>query len=192
MMGRGSAFDIPFDWGPKLILSADGWGRRRYIAKIVSGDYLGILILILVAGILSAAMVTLSYVLGPKKTTPYKQSPYECGVAPYGDARERFPVKFYLVAILFVLFDIEVVFLWGWMTTFVNAPDVEYQVFSFLVLMVYMALWILGDAYALRIGAVDWDEATSLAPEKLGETAELEPVVGGLESTRLQPVGGSR
>ncbi|MFQ3669236.1 MAG: NADH-quinone oxidoreductase subunit A, partial [Fimbriimonadaceae bacterium] len=86
----------------------------------MSGDYLGILILILVAGIVCAAMVTLSYVLGPKKVTPYKQSPYECGVAPYGDARERFPVKFYLVAILFVLFDIEVVFLWGWMTTFVN------------------------------------------------------------------------
>ncbi|MFQ3586103.1 MAG: NADH-quinone oxidoreductase subunit A [Fimbriimonadaceae bacterium] len=157
----------------------------------MSGDYLGILILILVAGIVCAAMVTLSYVLGPKKVTPYKQSPYECGVAPYGDARERFPVKFYLVAILFVLFDIEVVFLWGWMTTFVNAPDIEYQVFSFLVLMVYMALWILGDAYALRIGAVDWDEATSLAPEKLGDPAE-DAAPAGIPAGRLQPVGGGR
>lgn len=191
MVDSGPSFETRTDSGPKSRRLADVSGCRWYIPETVSGDYLGILILILVAGIVCAAMVTLSYVLGPKKVTPYKQSPYECGVAPYGDARERFPVKFYLVAILFVLFDIEVVFLWGWMTTFVNAPDIEYQVFSFLVLMVYMALWILGDAYALRIGAVDWDEATSLAPEKFGDPAE-EAAPAGIAAGRLQPVGGGQ
>lgn len=121
------------------------------------------------AAFLCAAMVTLSWVLGPKKVTPYKASPYECGVAPLGNANERFPIKFYLVAILFVLFDIEVVFLWSWLTVFKNAP-LDFQIFSGLAVAVYMALWILGDAYVLKVGAIDWDETTSLAPEKLEST----------------------
>src|SRR5258708_4050210 len=87
------------------------------------GSYLGILLLVGVAAVICAAMVTLSWVLGPKKVTPYKQAAYECGVAPLGDAKERFPIKFYLVAIVFILFDIEVIFLWSWMTVFKNAND---------------------------------------------------------------------
>jgi NADH-quinone oxidoreductase subunit A len=145
----------------------------------MSSDYTAIVILVGVAATLCAAMVSLSYVLGPKRTTAYKQSPYECGVAPLGDARERFPVKFYLVGMLFILFDIEVVFLWSWLTVFKHA-DLAYQVFSFWAIMVYMALWILGDAYVLRVNAVDWDEATSLDPAKLGEEPEV-PARRGLE-----------
>ena len=132
-------------------------------------DFVPILILMGLAAFLCAAMVTLSWVLGPKKVTPYKASPYECGVAPLGNANERFPIKFYLVAILFVLFDIEVVFLWSWLTVFKNAP-LDFQIFSGLAVAVYMALWILGDAYVLKVGAIDWDETTSLAPEKLEST----------------------
>jgi NADH-quinone oxidoreductase subunit A len=137
------------------------------------GDYLPILILMAVAGVISGAMVTLSWVLGPKKTTPYKQSPYECGVSPLGDARERFPIKFYLVAILFVLFDIEVVFLWSWLTVF-KGGSLEFQVFSGLAVALYLLLWIIGDAYVIKIGAIDWDETTSLAPEKLRAPAQPE------------------
>ncbi len=148
------------------------------------GQYWGIVIAVLLAGIISAAMVTLSWVLGPKKVTPYKASPYECGVAPAGDANERFPIKFYLVAILFVLFDIEVVFLWGWMTSF-KSGTIEYQIFSFFDLLVYMGLWMLGYAYAVRVKAIDWDEATSLHPAKLGnidEEDDLEvPVTASLQ-----------
>lgn len=114
-------------------------------------------------------MVTLSWVLGPKKVTPYKTSPYECGVTPDGSARERFPIKFYLVAILFILFDIEVVFLWSWMTVFRDA-DVSFQLFSFIEMLVYMSTWILGYIYAVRVGAIDWDETTSLDPAKLQDT----------------------
>ena len=132
-------------------------------------DFAPILVLLLVAALISGAMVTLSWVLGPKKVTKYKQSPYECGVTPVGDAQERFPIKFYLVAILFVLFDIEVVFLWSWLTVFKSA-SVEFMAFSGLAVAVYMALWILGDAYVLKIGAIEWDESTSLAPEKLVPT----------------------
>jgi NADH-quinone oxidoreductase subunit A len=155
----------------------------------MQGEYLGILVGILVAAIVSGAMVTLSWVLGPKKHTPYKSSPYECGVTPVGSARERFPIKFYLVAILFVLFDIEVVFLWGWMTVFRSA-DASFQMFSFIEMLVYMSTWILGFVYALRVNAIDWDETTSLDEAKLGEPA-VQPT--GLRSSGdLQPVGGGQ
>lgn len=122
-------------------------------------------------------MVSLSWLLGPKRPTPYKQDVYECGVTPYGDARDRVPIKFYLVAIIFVLFDIEVVFLWSWLTVFKDAPA-DFKIVSGAAVGIYMLLWILGDAYAIKVGAIEWDEATSLAPEKLedSETAALENV----------------
>jgi NADH-quinone oxidoreductase subunit A len=149
-------------------------------------QYLGILILVAVAATICGAMVTLSWLLGPKKNTPYKASPYECGVTPAGDAKERFPIKFYLVAIVFILFDIEVVFLWSWMTHFKHS-DTAFMVSSFGYFMVYMALWILSDVYVLKVNAIDWDESESLAPEKFGKTAEE----GALEPEQvLQPAGG--
>ncbi len=138
--------------------------------SVMLTGYMGILLLIGVAGLICTAMVTLSWVLGPKKNTPYKAAPYECGVEPAGDTHERFPIKFYLVAIVFILFDIEVVFLWSWMTVFRSAGT-EFMLFSFWAFLIYMAFWILGDAYAIRVGAIDWDEATSLDPSKLGPVA---------------------
>ena len=133
------------------------------------GEFMPILILVALAGIICGAMVTLSYVLGPKKVTSFKSSPYECGVAPSGNAIERFPIKFYLVAILFVLFDIEVVFLWSWLNVFKSAP-LDFQIFSAADVAVYLGLWMIGYLYIVKIGALDWDEATSLAPEKLEST----------------------
>jgi len=130
----------------------------------MSVDFTPVVILVLFAAVLCAAMVTLSWVLGPKKVTPFKASAYECGVQPVGDARERFPIKFYLVAMLFILFDIEVVFLWSWLTVFIRpemgsaAADLSFQWFSFAAIMVYMALWIIGDWYVLKIDAINWDD----------------------------------
>ncbi len=132
------------------------------------GEFVPILIMMALAALVCTVMVVGSWVLGPKRITRYKQSAYECGVAPVGDAFVRFPIKFYLVAILFVLFDIEVVFLWSWLTVFKNAP-LDYQIFTGIALLIYMVLWIIGDAYVLRVGAIDWDESASLAPEKLGD-----------------------
>ncbi|MCC7434360.1 MAG: NADH-quinone oxidoreductase subunit A [Methanoregulaceae archaeon] len=143
-------------------------------------SYIGILVLVAVAAIVCVAMVSLSWVLGPKKVTPYKSSPYECGVTPEGSARERFPIKFYLVAILFILFDIEVIFLWSWMTIYRDS-EVSFQLFSFIEMLVYMSTWILGYIYAVRVGAIDWDETTSLDPAKLEDTVlpklEAKPVL---------------
>lgn len=135
----------------------------------MSEGFLPILILLAVAALLCTVMVVGSWLLGPKKVTPYKASPYECGVAPMGTALERFPIKFYLVAIIFVLFDIEVIFLWSLMTVFKDAPT-DFKIFSGIALGIYMLLWIIGDAYVLRVGAINWDESTSIAPEKMRDT----------------------
>lgn len=134
------------------------------------GDYWPILLLLALASIVATVMVVGSWLLGPKKKTPYKDSPYECGVAPLGDARERFPIKFYLTAMLFILFDIEVVFLWSWMATYkdwVDAGDPA-AAYSFWAIMVYMFLWFLGDAYVIRSGALQWEETeTPIAEEQV-------------------------
>lgn len=158
----------------------------------MNGDFVPILILVCFAAFLCAAMVTLSWVLGPKKVTPYKSSPYECGVEPVGSARERFPIKFYLVAMLFILFDIEIVFLWSWLTVYKDATT-EFQIFSFIEVMSYMATWVLGYAYAVRVKAFDWDESTTLEEAKLREALEGDRMTTATPSVRtgaLKPVGG--
>lgn len=127
-----------------------------------ASDYTGILILVAIAGFLCTAMVTLSWVLGPKRNTPYKSAPYECGVAPVGSSHERFPIQFYLIAILFILFDIEVVFLWSWMTAF-KGSDPDFMIFSFFEMLTYMATWILGYVYAIKVGAITWDSSVAAA-----------------------------
>lgn len=149
--------------------------------------YIGILILVVFAAIICTVMVTGSWLLGPKKVTPYKQSPYECGVAPEGSARERFPIKFYLVAIVFILFDIEVVFLWSWMTVFKGA-DMAFKVFSFFEMLIYMATWVIGYVYAIRVGAIDWDETTSLDPAKLAASPMELPTIA--TTPTMEPAGG--
>ena len=141
------------------------------------GQYLGIVAITAVAGLISGLLAALAYVLGPKRITPYKQAPYECGVAPVGDAKERFPIKFYLVAIIFILFDIEVVFLWAWMTVYKDAP-VDFVKFTFIEFMTYMSTWILGYIYAVKVGAIDWDETTALSKEKLGDIEDEDEVTG--------------
>ena len=144
------------------------------------GQYIGILVLVLLSGLISAVMVVGSWLLGPKKTTPYKSSPYECGVTPEGNARERFPIQFYLVAIMFILFDIEVVFLWSWMTVFKDS-DQAFKTFSYCEVVLYMVTWVVGYLYMLRVGAINWDQGNigeKMSPQEIAAEAvgELEPV----------------
>jgi NADH-quinone oxidoreductase subunit A len=92
---------------------------------------------------------------------------------------------------LFILFDIEVVFLWSWLTVYANpglgSPEANlaFQTFSFWAVLVYMVLWIIGDAYVLKLNAINWDEAESLAPAKMGlagdeDDEEFEVLTGAL------------
>lgn len=133
----------------------------------MSNEFIALAVLMGVAGVICIALTTICWVLGPRKNTPYKSSPYECGVAPLGDAMERFPIKFYLIGILFVLFDIEVVFLWGWFSVFASAP-ISFKIFSFIEVLVYLSTWILGYAYVIRVGAIDWDESSATAELETG------------------------
>jgi NADH-quinone oxidoreductase subunit A len=137
----------------------------------MGNEYLALLVLICFAGLVGVIMVAISWLLGPKRATRYKTASYECGVEPVGDARERFPIKFYLVAMLFILFDIEVVFLWPWMTTFMKSNDLAYVKFTFFEVVIYLATWVLGYVYAIRVNAINFDDTETLPKDELTEDA---------------------
>jgi NADH-quinone oxidoreductase subunit A len=114
-------------------------------------DYLPILILVILAALFAAGSVLLSSLLGPRRPNPEKLSPYECGVEPVGTAREQFSVKFYLVAMLFIVFDIEVVFMYPWAVVFR-----QIGLFGLAEMLVFIAILLVGYVYILRKGALQW------------------------------------
>ena len=119
--------------------------------------YLPLLLHILAAAIVASAIVILSWILGKRRPTRAKLSPYECGIAPVGDARNRFSVKFYLVAMLFILFDVEGVFLYAWA---VILRDLK--MFGFWEMMVYIAIVLVGFFYVWKKGVLDWNRSSLL------------------------------
>lgn len=115
--------------------------------------FLPILIMIGLGLGFAAAMVGLSQLVGPRKPTPEKSAPYECGMPPVGDARERQSVKFYLVAMIFLLFDIEIAFLYPWAMAMRDLGPVAYFQIVF-----FFALLITGYIYVWRKGVFDWSK----------------------------------
>jgi len=123
-------------------------------------DYFPILLMFVVAGGFAASQVLATQLFGKRKNTPTKLMPYECGKDPVGSARERFSVKFYLIAMIFILFDIEVIFLIPWAVIF-NKFAAEGRSFMLLVyveMMLFMLLLGVGFVYVWRKGAFDWGE----------------------------------
>src|ERR1700741_3776966 len=118
--------------------------------------YLPFLIHILMAGGIATAIVTLSWLIGQRKPTRAKMSPYESGMQPIGDARGRFSVKFYLVAMLFILFDVEAIFLYPWA---VILRDLKH--FGFLEMMVYIGIVLVGLFYIWKKGALAWGKPSA-------------------------------
>jgi NADH-quinone oxidoreductase subunit A len=113
--------------------------------------YFPILVQALVAAILAAALITISYVFGKKVRNRVKDMPYESGIVPTGDARQRFSVKFYLVAMLFILFDIEAIFLYPWVVVYR-----ELKMFAFVEMLIFVVLILSGFLYIWKKGALDW------------------------------------
>src|SRR5215470_2877461 len=113
--------------------------------------YLPLLFHFAIAFGIASAIVVLSWLIGQHKPNRAKLSPYECGVAPVGDARERFSVKFYMVAMLFILFDVEAVFLYPWAVILR-----ELKMFGFWEMIVYMAVFLVGLFYVWKKGVLDW------------------------------------
>ncbi len=120
-------------------------------------DYIPLLILLIVAVVLASALVGMSWILGPKKPSAAKLAPYECGVTPVGSARERFPVKFYLIAMLFIIFDIETVFLYPWAVTFTRWNSHALQLFSLGEMVVFIVILFIGYIYVWKKGAFEWE-----------------------------------
>ena len=114
-------------------------------------EWLPILIMIGLGAGFGILNVTVPKLLGPKRPTPEKSAPYECGMPPVGDARERHPVKFYLVAMIFLLFDIEVAFLYP----FALAIR-ELGWFGYAQLVTFFSILLVGYVYVWRKGVLDW------------------------------------
>ena len=115
-------------------------------------DYLSIIIFLFIALGLSCAFVVVNYILSPKKPDPEKLSAYECGFEPFQDSRMEFDVRFYLVAILFIIFDLEVAFLFPWAITLGNIG-----LFGFWSMMIFLGVLTIGFIYEWKKGALEWE-----------------------------------
>jgi NADH-quinone oxidoreductase subunit A len=115
--------------------------------------YFPVLVQALVAMALAAGLLTASFVLGKRVRNRVKDIPYESGITPTGDARHRFSVKFYLVAMLFILFDIEAIFLYPWVVVYR-----ELKMFAFVEMLVFVIMTLSGFFYIWKKGALDWAE----------------------------------
>jgi len=118
--------------------------------------YLPLLIHFLLAGAVAGAIVLLSWLIGQRKPTRAKLSPYECGMTPVGDARERFSVKFYMVAMLFILFDVEAVFLYPWAIILKDLKAMGQAMFGVVEMFVYIGIVLVGFWYIWKKGVLDW------------------------------------
>jgi NADH-quinone oxidoreductase subunit A len=111
-----------------------------------------IFFLIALAAVIAVVMASLSTIFGRKSFGKLRGEPYESGIAPRGDTRERIPVKFYMVAILFIIFDIEVIFLYPWAVI-----SDKLGMFGFLEMLVFIGILLVGYFYILGKGALKWD-----------------------------------
>ena len=119
--------------------------------------HLPILIILVLAVLFSVAFAKASAWFGPRRPTRTKLAVYECGMPPVGDTRQRFSVKFYLVAVLFILFDLEAVFLYPWAVVFRRFVAAGAGAFILGEMFVFMGVLLLGWVYLVRRGALDWD-----------------------------------
>jgi NADH-quinone oxidoreductase subunit A len=121
-----------------------------------SQTYFPILVQIFIAVAVAGGMLAGSYFVGQRIRNPIKDMPYECGIVPTGSARERFSVKFYLVAMVFILFDIEAIFLYPWAVVYR-----ELKLFAFTEMVIFIALVLCGFFYIWKKGALDWSPGGS-------------------------------
>ena len=115
-------------------------------------DYLPIAILIALSTIFAILAVVIGHLFGPRRPTPRKTAPYESGMQPIGPGTRRMPVRFYLIAVLFILFDIEVVFFLPWAVVFR-----QLGVFGLVEMFIFIVILLVGYVYAWKKGALDWD-----------------------------------
>jgi len=124
------------------------WDKGR----LMFADYLAILIWFAIAVFFAIFAIVASYLLGQRKPSAIKQAPYECGMPTVGSSFRRIPVKYYIIAMLFLLFDIEVVFLYPWAVVFK-----EFKFFAFISMAVFIGILLIAYIYIWKKGALEWE-----------------------------------
>jgi NADH-quinone oxidoreductase subunit A len=140
--------------------------------------YFPVLVQVVIAVALAAGLIAASSLLGKKAKSPLKDTPYESGIAPTGSARERFSVKFYLVGMIFILFDIEAVFLYPWAVVYR-----QLKLFGFFEMLIFVALVLIGFFYVWKKGALDWSLEK---PSRLGPPVRVRVMQSKLDQTQTQ------
>ncbi len=115
-------------------------------------EYFAILIYVGIAVVFALFAIAASALLGQKKPSALKQAPYECGMTTVGSSFHRIPIKYYIIAMLFLLFDIEVVFLYPWAVVFK-----EFKVFAFISMAVFIGILLIAYIYIWKKGALEWE-----------------------------------
>ena len=115
-------------------------------------QYIPILIIFVFSAGLALFFIIFSHIMGPRRETPEKLMTYECGIDPIGDARLRFSIKFFIIAIIFLVFDVEVVFLYPWAVLFRKLG-----VFGFIEMGIFLVILIVGLWYVWKRGALEWE-----------------------------------
>ena len=116
------------------------------------GEYLPILLFLVVSTVIGIALLVIGWVLGPQRPDSEKLSPYECGFEAFEDTRSRFDVRYYLIAILFIIFDLEIAFLFPWAVVFQ-----EIGMTAIVAMAVFLGILVVGFAYEWKKGALDWE-----------------------------------
>lgn len=121
-------------------------------------NYFPVLLFVLVGLAFGCAPILLGWLVAPNRPDAEKLSPFECGFAPFEDARMKFDVRYYLIAIIFILFDLEIAFLFPWATIFKEiAATPQISAFGFVEMMVFILILVVGYIYAWAKGALDWE-----------------------------------
>jgi NADH-quinone oxidoreductase subunit A len=143
-------------WQTSHAACTDGWQSASWPGDqnvpYVLPQYLPVLTFIIIAGLIGTAMVGGSLLAARQKPYPEKLSAYECGFEPFDDARRRFDVRYYLVAILFIIFDLEVAFLFPWAVSLGNT-----RLFGFLSMLGFLGVLTIGFIYEWCKGALEWE-----------------------------------
>jgi NADH-quinone oxidoreductase subunit A len=122
------------------------------MSSAVLGEYLPILLFLFVAIVIAVALLVIGWLLGPKRPGTEKNSPYECGFEAFEDARMKFDVRYYLVAILFIIFDLEIAFLFPWATVYK-----EIGISAIVAMAIFLGILVIGFVYEWKKGALEWE-----------------------------------
>jgi len=145
-----------------VVLAADKAGVVEANPNTESAFLAFLFYFIVVVIVGAGGIVGLSAILGPKKYDPEKLSPYECGCEPVGSPHERIPMKFYVISMLFIIFDIEVVFMYPWASYFFSDKVLKgaskgFATFGLVEMVIFVAILLIGYVYAWKKGALTWE-----------------------------------